>query len=169
MPHRTVASIVSWLAVGTGLASAQSVARIDVTPASVTLDIGGTVQLKAVAVDSAGGRLTVPIAYFSTARRAVEVDSTGLVKALLAGDYKIVAVGVGAARNSTVRGEVAVSVRAAPIQSVVIEGGPARYYTETTTRHRATCATARTSSGVTSRCGGAPTLRASSRSTPSVT
>ncbi|MEO8451027.1 MAG: Ig-like domain-containing protein [Gemmatimonadota bacterium] len=116
---------------------AQTPARIDVTPATVTLDLGGNAQLKAVAYDSAGRRLDVPIAYFSTARRSLEVDSTGRMTALKPGEFKVTAVALGPGGGAPVRGEAAVTVRPAALKAIAIQGAPATYYALTTTRHKA--------------------------------
>ena len=111
--------------------AAQTVVRVEVTPASVTLDVNGSTWLKALAFDSAGRAVDTPVSFFSVNRRAVEVDSTGLVKAIKPGDYTVIAVAAGR------RGEAKIVVRDPPIATVAIEGGPVRYYAQTTIRHRA--------------------------------
>ena len=115
-------------------ARAQGVARIEINPAALTLDVNGTGQVKAAVYDSSGRLVDMAVTFFSTNRRAVEVDSTGLVRALRAGDYTIVAVAAG---RAGVRGETRITVRLPAIATVALLGGSARYYAQTTTRHRA--------------------------------
>ncbi len=108
-------------------------ARVQVDPSQITLDVGGSARLKAVAYDASGRAVTTPIGWFSTSRRSVEVDSTGAVKAHAAGQFKIVAVAVGA----SARAEVTVTVRWPAIKGVSILDGPHKMYVGTTVRHQA--------------------------------
>lgn len=130
------AGIASALLVAPRPLTAQTpvVERIEVRPASVTLDVNGTATVTATAHDAAGRRLDVPITFFSSNRRAVRVDSTGAVTALQPGTYQIFAGVVGQERQ--IRATVEVTVNWPAIQSVAIEA-PGRLYTGTTVRHRA--------------------------------
>ena len=45
---------------------AQTVARIDINPAALILDVAGTGRLKAAVFDSSGRLIDVPVTFFST-------------------------------------------------------------------------------------------------------
>ena len=113
---------------------AQTVARIDINPAALTLDVAGTGRLKAAVFDSSGRLIDIPVTFFSTNRRAVEVDSTGLVRANRAGEYVVVAT---AGAGAGIRAEAKITVRLPALATIALLGGPVRYYAQTTTRHRA--------------------------------
>ena len=121
-----------------GGAGEPAVARIVVEPASLTLDVNDTARVKATAYDAAGRVLRVPVTFFSTGRRSVEVDTSGRVIAHGAGEYHLIALVIqGSGQPSSTRGDIPVVVRAPAVARVAIEGAPYRYYTGTTVRHRA--------------------------------
>ncbi len=113
------------------LAQNQGVARIEVEPATLSLEVNGTARIRATAYDSAGAVIATPLTFISTSRRSVRVDSTGLVTALRSGRYQVFAVGSG--QGGRVRGSADVTVLWPNIQTVAIEG-PERLYDGTTTR-----------------------------------
>ncbi len=131
-----MAGIVSASLSGTRSLSAQTPVadRIEVRPASVTLDVNGTATATAIAYDAAGRRVDLPVTWFSSNRRSVRVDSAGAITALQPGTFQVFAGVVGQERQ--VRGTVDVTVNWPAIQSVAIEA-PNRLYAGTTVRHRA--------------------------------
>ena len=133
MIRQLLPSAIVAASVAPGLLAAQAVARIELTPAAITLEVNGTTKVKATAFDSAGRVVEVAVTFFSTNRRAVEIDSMGLVRALKAGEYQVVAV---AGNRAGRRAEAVVTVRQPSIATVAIAGGPVRYFAQTTTRHR---------------------------------
>jgi hypothetical protein len=115
---------------------AQPAARIELAPAAMTLDVLETARLTATVYDAGGRVVVAPVVFFSTNRRAVEIDSIGRLRALKPGEYRVVAQ-ASTADQASVRAEAVVIVREPPIATVTIEGGPGRYYAGTTTTHRA--------------------------------
>ena len=72
------------------------VARVDVTPASSTLDVGGSAQLRAVTYDAAGTEIQgKSIAWSSSASTVASVTSTGTVTGVTPGSATITATADG--------------------------------------------------------------------------
>jgi hypothetical protein len=108
--------------------AAANVARIDVQPATVTIDVEDTTRLAATAYDARGAKLAVPLLFFSSSRRNVSVDQTGLVSAHAPGEYEVIVL----ARGDTVRGQARVSVRWPALESIEIVSTPTPHYAGTT-------------------------------------
>lgn len=114
------------------------VARVEARPASLSLGVGDTTHLSAVAFDPAGKPLQVPFVFFSSSRSSVGIDSTGAVKAHRAGEFKLYAYAfVPGVTQASPHAEVPVAVAWPPIQTIDVLGSPARFYSTTTLRHRA--------------------------------
>ncbi len=113
------------------------IARIDVQPATLTLNVNDTATVAATAYDSAGGRLDVPLAFVSMGRRRVGVDSLGHVTAYRAGAEPVRVVAVNLAAGFAVRGTATVTVNWPGLARIEIAGS-ARLYAGTTRRSRAT-------------------------------
>ena len=119
------------------------IARLTVEPTTLTLDVRGTAQLKAVAYDSAGNLLDVAFLFLSSSRRNLTVDSTGLVTGVTPGEYQVTVVGMpadGSRRSVTVsapRARVQVTVAWPAISVVTIDAASDRQYAGTTVRRRA--------------------------------
>lgn len=111
------------------------VARVEIQPSTLALDVNDSARVLAAAYDSGGARIEVPVIFFSSNRRAVGVDSSGLVRAFRPGEYRLYALVPGTGGGA--RGVAPVAVRWPPVRSIDILGAPARYYAGTTTRHRA--------------------------------
>ena len=104
------------------------VARIDIQPASLTIGVNDTAKLTASAFDDAGKKVDVAVLFFSSSRRNLSVDQSGLVSAHNPGEYRIIA----AVRGDTIRGEARVSVRWPAIERIEIAATPAPHYAGTT-------------------------------------
>jgi hypothetical protein len=70
--------------------ASQAAVRIEVEPASLTLEIGAEAQLQARLVDASGATVAGELLFFSRGRRSVSVDASGKVRALQAGKFEIV-------------------------------------------------------------------------------
>ncbi len=93
----------------------QSVARVVVTPASASVDVGKTVTLSAQALDAAGAALTRPVTWASSDTTKATVDSNGVVTGVAAG-----AVTITATADSVTSSPAALTITAsvtAPTQS----------------------------------------------------
>ena len=66
------------------------IASIEVTPASLTLEVGESANLTARALDEDGNEVEAPIVYISRSRRNVSVTDQGVVEAYGPGRYTIV-------------------------------------------------------------------------------
>lgn len=125
---------------GIGLAAqeqpqAPAVATIEVKPAALTLKIGDTAQLEAVARDAAGNVVKAPVTFFSRARRSVTVTPEGLVQAAQPGTHTIVAMAGPApdrrgAPDGAIVTEIVVTVPTPGVTAVRLSG-PARYFAGT--------------------------------------
>jgi hypothetical protein len=113
------------------------IARIDVTPATLTLNVNDTSTITATAYDSSGARLDVPLTFFSMNRRRVGVDSLGHVKAFRAGTDLVRIVALNLTVGFPVRGTATVTVNWPGLARVDIAGSP-RMFAGTTARLRAT-------------------------------
>ena len=120
MTLRATGLVLSYLGLAvTAPLRAQAAGRIDISPAALTLDVAGTGRLKAVVFDSAGRPIDVPVTFFSTNRRAVEVDSAGLVRANRAGEYIVVAT---AGSRAGIRAEAMITVRLPALATIALLG-----------------------------------------------
>ncbi|MGH7529160.1 MAG: hypothetical protein ACREMN_02160, partial [Gemmatimonadales bacterium] len=113
-----------------------AVARVVAEPKAFTLAINDTARIRAVVYDSTGTTVPARLMYFSTSRRSVSVDSTGLARAHRPGSFWLYAGVFVPGRDIPLYDSVAVNVNWPPIARVEVEGGPPRYYAGTTTRHR---------------------------------
>jgi hypothetical protein len=113
------------------------VARIEVAPAALTLNVTDTASVAATAYDSAGHRLTVPLVFFSSSRRAVGVDSLGHVSAYRAGSQPVRIVVMNLDAGFAVQATATVTVNWPGLARVEVEGS-ARMFAGTAGRSRAT-------------------------------
>jgi hypothetical protein len=113
------------------------IARIVITPSTLTLNVNDTATLTAAAYDSAGNRLAVGLVFYSLNRRAVGVDSLGRVKAYRAGNQPVQVVAQNLDAGFALRGTVTVTVNWPGLARVDVLGSP-RMYAGTTERTRAT-------------------------------
>lgn len=113
------------------------IARIVVTPATLSLSVHDTGSVAAVAYDSAGQRLDVPLTFFSMNRRRAGVDSLGHVTAFRAGNDPVRIVAINQAAGFEIRGTAMVTVRWPGLAQVLVEGSP-RMFAGTTQQSRAT-------------------------------
>ncbi|MGE0552879.1 MAG: Ig-like domain-containing protein [Gemmatimonadales bacterium] len=78
------------LALVASAAAAQTPARIEVSPASLKLQVGDTAQLSAKAYDESGKLIDAPLMFFSSSRRRLDVDrQTGQAVAVRGGSYTV--------------------------------------------------------------------------------
>jgi hypothetical protein len=117
-------------------AAAPPIARIDVTPATLTLNVNDTSTITATAYDSSGARLDVSLTFFSMNRRRVGVDSLGHVKAFRAGSDPVRIVALNLTVGFAVRGTATVTVRWPGLARVDIAGST-RMFAGTLERLRA--------------------------------
>ena len=108
--------------------AAVKVGRIDIHPATITVGVNDTARLTATAYDATGNKVDVPLLFFSSSRRNLSVDQTGLVSAHRPGEYRIIA----AVRGDTLRGEARVSVRWPALESIEIAQSPTPHFAGTT-------------------------------------
>jgi hypothetical protein len=113
------------------------IARIEIAPAALTLNVNDTATVAATAYDSAGHRLTVPLVFFSSSRRAVGVDSLGHVSAYRAGNQPVRIVVMNLDAGFAVQATATVTVNWPGLARVAVEGSP-RMFAGTTERSRAT-------------------------------
>ena len=113
------------------------IARIVVTPATLTLNVNDTGTIAATAFDSAGARLNVPLTFFSMNRRRVGVDSLGHVKAFRAGTEPVQLVAVNLAIGFAQRGTATVTVSWPGVSRIDVAGSP-RLFAGTAQRSHAT-------------------------------
>ncbi|MBK8248089.1 MAG: Ig-like domain-containing protein [Gemmatimonadetes bacterium] len=87
----------------TSVVTSDQVARVDVSPGTLTLAVGGTGQLSALAISTTGAALPGRAVTWSSSDAAVaSVSSTGLVTGLAAGTSTIVALSEGRTGSATV-------------------------------------------------------------------
>ena len=113
------------------------VARVEVTPSEVTLQVGEKAQLAATAYDADGNVVDVPFLFFSRGGRGrLAVDrTTGEIEAFKGGEYTV---RVRALAPNRANGTVAVTVRYPPLDRVEISAEGGRFYKGVTVRHKAT-------------------------------
>ncbi|MYJ16599.1 MAG: hypothetical protein F4106_00835, partial [Gemmatimonadetes bacterium] len=83
--------ILALTAVATTQAAAQEVARVQVSPATLSLEVGETATVSATAYDAAGNVVEVPFIYFSRdGRGSLAIDRTmGEIEAFRGGEFEI--------------------------------------------------------------------------------
>lgn len=107
-------------------AQAQTVARVEVTPAAAEIEVGGTVQLQARALDSAGR--VVPgaqVQWFTGGGEGSVDQTTGLVRGGYPGTVQVTAVAGTPGANPAV-GTVRIKVLPQPAARVDVSPQPAR-------------------------------------------
>ena len=118
-----------------GSVHAQDGLTIRVKPATLSLAINQQATIKAEVVDQ-NGRVVADrkVAFFTgrQSRRFITVDSTGLVTALMGGNYEIIMISPGK-DGTRIRKNYPVVVQNAPISRVEINGVPGKLYAGTTT------------------------------------
>ena len=123
--------------------AAQEAASVEVTPATVTLEVGESVQLTARVLDADGNVVEAPVLFFPTfadgrsgsARRSIDVGrNTGSVTAVKGGDYTIMAL---VSSGGNVRGQASVSVAYPELDRVEVSPAGGGTYVGVSTRHRA--------------------------------
>ena len=131
------ALLAAMAALGTTQAIAQEVARVEVTPATLSLQVGETATVSATVYDANGNALDVPVLFFSrNGRGSLAVDrTTGEIEAFKGGEYEVMARVLGPSRTS---GTMTVSVAFPPLDRVEISEEGGRYYVGVTMRHKAT-------------------------------
>ena len=114
--------------------------RLEVEPSELTLEVGQTLTLSAIARDGDGNIIDdARIVFYSRARRSIGVTRTGEVQAYQPGSFTLVALVPADPDNtsgrripeSRVRVEVPVTVPLPPIDTVTFAELPARYYVGT--------------------------------------
>lgn len=125
------------LLLGASEAGAQEIARIEVEPASLTLEVGDKATVTARVLDAEGNVVDAPVLFFSRGGRGrLDVNrSTGEVEAFKGGEYEILA---RVLTNREVVGRVAVEVAYPALERIDISEEGGRYYVGTTVRHEAT-------------------------------
>ena len=114
---------------------------LEVEPAELTLEVGGTVQLSTTVRDAAGAVVDdARVMYYSRARRSVGVTRDGRVEAYRPGEFTLIVLvpadpeDTGRLPRARVRAEVPVTVPLPPIASVAFAGVPAKFYAGTAPR-----------------------------------
>ncbi len=117
--------------------AAQEITRVEVTPATLSLQVGETAQISATAYDANGDALDVPFLFFSRdGRGKLAVNrTTGEIEAFKGGEYEVLARVLGPTRIS---GAMTVTVAFPPLDRVEIASAGGRYYVGVTQRHKAT-------------------------------
>jgi hypothetical protein len=121
-----------------------SAATVEVTPASLTLDVGEKAKLEAVVKDAEGNVIQAPVIFISRARRNLGVQASGDVEAYRPGEYTIVAIVPQGEdfnpRNPNqegVRAEIAVTIPQPPLDRIIMSGLSATMFEGTTLRTKA--------------------------------
>ena len=117
-------------------ATAQEVARVEVSPATLSLAVGETATVSATAYDADGNVVEVPFVYFSRdGRGSLAIDrATGEIEAFKGGEFDVLARVLGPTRIS---GTMTVTVAFPPLDRVEISRDGGRYYVGVTMRHKA--------------------------------
>ncbi len=139
-----LSSAVSILAVvGVAPVVSQEVARIEVSPSTLSLAVGEEALLTARAFDADGNELDIQVLFFPTfadgrsgnARRFLDVHRfEGTVKAVKGGDF---AIRVIAPSNRDIRGQAIVSVAYPDLDRVEVRPSGGTMYVGSTLRHTA--------------------------------
>lgn len=133
----TASLFAALAALATTQVTAQEVARVEVTPATLSLQVGETATVSATAYDAGGNALDVPFLFFSRdGRGKLAVNrATGEIEAFKGGEYEVMARALGPGRIS---GTMTVSVAFPPLDRIEISETGGRYYVGVTMRHKAT-------------------------------
>ena len=133
---RLAALILALTALATTQATAQQVARVEVSPATVSLEVGETATVSATAYDADGNAVEVPFMYFSRdGRGSLAVNrTTGEIQAFKGGEFEVLARALGPTRIS---GAMTVTVAFPPLDRIEISEDGGRYYVGVTMRHKA--------------------------------
>ena len=133
----TASLFAALAALATTQVTAQEVARVEVTPATLSLQVGETATVSATAYDAGGNALDVPFLFFSRdGRGKLAVNrATGEIEAFKGGEYEVMARALGPGRIS---GTMSVSVAFPPLDRIEISETGGRYYVGVTMRHKAT-------------------------------
>jgi len=106
--------------------------ELKVEPASLTLEVGESQNIKAQMVDAVGNIIgDRKFAFFSTRRRAMSVDSTGLITAHQAGEFSVIVISPDTV-GDPLRTTVSVMIKHPPIEKVEIVEAPAQIFEGTT-------------------------------------
>ena len=137
--HSTIRSATLLLAIAalsTTQATAQEVARVAVSPATLSLEVGETAAVSATAYDAAGNVVDIPFLYFSRGGRgSLAVNrTTGEIEAFKGGEFEVMARALGPGRIS---GTMTVTVAFPPLDRIEISEDGGRYYVGITLRHKA--------------------------------
>jgi hypothetical protein len=113
--------------------SIDPVVALEVTPSSLTLEVGETAALSVTARDGAGNAVDAPVIFLSRARRSVGVSNRGEVVAYRPGEYAIVVMlprqGSGDEEDRSLRFRVPVTVPFPPLDRIEVAGIPPTLYT----------------------------------------
>ena len=119
-------------------------ATLEVTPASLTLEVGEKTKLEAVVKDAEGNVIPAPVIFISRARRNLGVQASGDVEAYRPGEYTIVAIvpqgedfNLRNPDQDGVRAEIAVTIPQPPLERIVLGGLSAAMFEGTTLRAKA--------------------------------
>ena len=131
------AALLVAMAIATPETAAQEVARVEVAPATLSLQVGETAQVSATAYDAGGNVIDVPFLFFSRdGRGKLAVDrASGLIEAFKGGQFTVMARALGPNRVS---GTMTVEVAFPPLARVEISEEGGRFYVGVTKRHKAT-------------------------------
>ena len=99
---RPTIMILALAALGATQATAQGIARVEVSPATLSLEVGETATVSATAYDAGGNVVEVPFLYFSRGGRgSLAVNrTTGEVEAFKGGEFEVMARALGPTRIS---------------------------------------------------------------------
>ncbi|HXE58683.1 MAG TPA: Ig-like domain-containing protein [Gemmatimonadales bacterium] len=121
-----LAAVLALLQQPSAPAAASPIAAVEVTPATAEIGIGGTVRLRARALDAAGRELpNAEIQWFSGGGEG-DVDSTGLVRGGYAGYVRVTAVAAVPGAQRPAFGQAVIRVLPAPPARVEITPAPER-------------------------------------------
>lgn len=106
--------VLALLAIAPAGLSAQP-ARVEVAPSRVEIEVDGTVQIRAVAFDEEGRRISEPQIFWVSPNENVTVDQTGRITAVMPGTAVVAAVVQGVA------GVISVTVAQVPPDELLVE------------------------------------------------
>jgi hypothetical protein len=118
-------------------------ATIELTPASLSLDVGDEARVEARVLDAGGNQIDAPVMFFALfqddrrgrAGRSLDVSRfEGAVSAVKGGEFFVVAI-VATARG--VRAQIPVNVAYPPLDRVAVTPGGGRMYVGSAARHEA--------------------------------
>ena len=116
-------------------------ASVEVTPSSLTLEVGATATLEATVKDADGNVVPAPVIFISRARRNVGVEASGEIEAYTPGEYTVVAMvprgedfNPRGRNEDAVQAEITVTIPQPPLDHVAVNGLPGRIYAGTTIR-----------------------------------